>query len=122
MLSVTKLFEFEAAHHLPNHKGKCAFLHGHSYKLEIEISGKLIPEGEEQGMIVDFGILKKFVQLNIISIFDHCNLNTIFINPTAENMVLWIVNAMKDWCEDKLILNRIRLWETSSSYAEWTNK
>jgi len=117
MLSITKQFEFEAAHFLPNHQGACCRLHGHSYKLEIEISGE--PNTDElspsYGMIMDFGDLSKIVKENIIDVLDHHHLNNIISDPTAENLVLWI----KDHLPIKVPLSRIRLWETSKAYCEW---
>ncbi len=38
---LTKTFHFEAAHHLPGHRGKCARLHGHSYRLEVTLRGPI---------------------------------------------------------------------------------
>jgi len=117
MLSITKQFEFEAAHFLPNHQGACCRLHGHSYKLEIEVSGE--PNTDElsasYGMIMDFGDLSKIVKENIIDVLDHHSLNNIILDPTAENLVLWI----KDHLPIKVPLSRIRLWETSKAYCEW---
>ena len=37
---ITKRFTFEACHHLPNYNGKCANVHGHSYKLEVTVSAE----------------------------------------------------------------------------------
>jgi len=117
MLSITKQFEFEAAHFLPNHQGACCRLHGHSYKLEIEISGETNTDdlSASYGMIMDFGDLSKIVKENIIDVLDHHNLNTIISDPTAENLVLWI----KEHLPIKAPLSRIRLWETSKAYCEW---
>jgi len=117
MLSITKQFEFEAAHFLPNHQGACCRLHGHSYKLEIEISGETNTDdlSASYGMIMDFGDLSKMVKENIIDVLDHHNLNTIISDPTAENLVLWI----KEHLPIKAPLSRIRLWETSKAYCEW---
>ena len=117
MLSITKQFEFEAAHFLPNHEGNCKRHHGHGYKLEIEISGKqdIKDFSPSLGMIMDFGDLSKIVKENIIDVLDHHSLNNIISDPTAENLVLWI----KDHLPIKAPLSRIRLWETSKAYCEW---
>lgn len=112
MLTITKCFEFEACHHLPEHPGKCKNMHGHSYKLEVEVTGT----PDTTGMIIDFGDLKKAVQTLIIDLFDHRDLNIYFETPTAENMVVWIVNLLE---KENIPVVRVRLWETSTSYAEW---
>lgn len=111
-ISITKLFEFEACHHLPNYDGACRNLHGHSYKLEVEIVGGI---DEETGMITDFSNLKRVVQDRILNRLDHSNLNAFFDMPTAENMVKYIFEKMTE-CYSGVI--RVRLWETSTSYAE----
>ncbi len=106
---IAKLFEFDAAHKLPNHSGKCKNLHGHTYKLEISVSGKI----NEKGMVIDFHDLDKIVRENVLDILDHSYLNDTIPNPTAENIVLWIWKKL----ENKIALNKIKLWETQDSCA-----
>ena len=117
MLSVTKIFEFEAAHHLPDYDGPCRNVHGHSYRLEIEVTGSIQRQGSKMGMIFDFSDLKKIVKKEIVDCYDHRDLNNIFDVPTAENMVNEIVDRLRSRIEG---LNRVRLYETSTSYCEWT--
>ena len=52
--SITKRFTFEAAHSIPHHTGKCKNLHGHSYILEITVTGPIQESGPEMGMVMDF--------------------------------------------------------------------
>lgn len=120
MITITKHFEFEAAHILPNHPGKCKNLHGHTYKLEItvyNVGGVL----NDSGMVIDFGDLKAAVH-PIVEKMDHTLLNDLsgLENPTAENMVVWILNNVS-WPVG-IAPYRIRLWETSNSYATWTEE
>lgn len=120
MISICRRFEFHAAHHLPAHEGKCKNVHGHSYLLEIEITGRINEGGMNPGMIMDFGMVKDIVEKKILSRVDHQDLNTIWENPTAEVMVGDFVEWLKGefWFMPKA-LRRIRLNETSNSYAEW---
>jgi 6-pyruvoyltetrahydropterin/6-carboxytetrahydropterin synthase len=119
MLSITKLFEFEAAHHLPNHPGLCKQFHGHSYKLEVEVSGIM----NQSGMIIDFGDLKKIVNDCIIKKYDHTNLNDYFLPPTAEMMVDYFAKELIVSLQSTGVsLERVRLWETSSGYCEWKRR
>ncbi len=118
-VSITKKFEFEAAHKLPDHPGKCKNLHGHSYKLEVTVlSDKL----NEQGMVMDFGDLKVIVNEHVINILDHSYLNNFFPVPTAEIIIEWIwltLDVFITEIEKKRVkLKRVRLYETSNSYAE----
>jgi len=115
MITVTKIFTFEAAHHLPFHKGKCKNLHGHTYKLEVTVSGTR----DINGLVIDFGDLKKIVSEKIIEKYDHKNLNEFFKHPTAEVMVESIAWELKGTIPG---INKVRLWETPTSYAEWTDE
>lgn len=125
MLTVVKKFEFEAAHHLPRYSGPCNRIHGHSYKLEVGVTG---PISADSGMIVDFKELKQVVKEQIIDYLDHYYLNEVRENlfpcgcPTAERMVIWMVEILKAALlefDETLDLVLVRLYETSGSYAEW---
>jgi 6-pyruvoyltetrahydropterin/6-carboxytetrahydropterin synthase len=122
MLSVTKIMEFEAAHFLEGHKGKCKNLHGHTYKLEITV-GSSYNEYMLNGMIIDFGDLKEIMKEMVDKYFDHCYINVWFDGlPTAERMVLWIKNYIQSRLLPRNKLLAVKLWETSNSYAEWRNE
>ncbi len=120
MISITKKFEFESAHFLPDHPGKCRDLHGHRFQLEIEITGEI---NQDTGMITDFAIIKEIIQENVIDKFDHKLLNDIVpVIPTSENLVQMISTYLIHVFEVLgLALIRVRLYETSNSYAEWRN-
>ena len=77
---------FDAAHYLPNYNGKCANLHGHTYRVIIEIDGQV----KENGMVEDFTTLKTYIQKTILDVLDHTLLNELFDNPTCENIAKWI--------------------------------
>ena len=110
-LTVSKTFRFEAAHSLPNYKGDCVNLHGHSYVLEVCVKGEV----DENGFVMDFKDLKDVVQTKVLDLLDHTFLNNIFKVPTAENMVVWIVRKL----QQDLVVHRVKLWETVDSYCEW---
>ena len=120
MLTVTKIFRFEAAHHLPHYKGPCNNLHGHSYKLEVTVSGNVCRDemNEKCGMIMDFKDLKTVVK-SVVDKYDHCNLNDYFENPTAEIMVTDIGEEILSRLPFNVNLSSVKLWETDSSYAEY---
>ena len=83
-------FTFEAAHRLPcvpdDHK--CSRLHGHSYRIEVRISGSV---GTETGWVLDFADLKAAWK-PLHEALDHRYLNDIpgLENPTSENLARWI--------------------------------
>lgn len=117
MLTICKTFHFDAAHRLLDYDGPCGNLHGHRWTLEVEVKGRINPITH---MIMDFGRLKELVNSSIIKKFDHQFVNTIIENPTAENMIMYIVQELQDGLllEDPT-LSRVRLYETTDSYAEW---
>lgn len=80
MYKLTIERRFAAAHYLQNYDGKCANLHGHTWKVVVVLAGeKLI-----NGMLVDFGDMKKLLD-NMLP--DHSCLNELYsFNPTAENL------------------------------------
>lgn len=81
---MTKTFGFEAAHVLPWHPGKCARMHGHSYRLEVTVSGAV----DDRGVVVEFGDLSAVVQRAVVDRCDHRVLNDLDDNPTAERLAL----------------------------------
>jgi 6-pyruvoyltetrahydropterin/6-carboxytetrahydropterin synthase len=103
-------FYFDAAHYLPNYKGKCEKLHGHTYKLEIVIEGGV----KTDGMIIDFAKMKALVETSVIEELDHHALNDLFENPTAEHIIEWIALQLKG----KLPVYSIKLWEGSGKWVE----
>ena len=74
IIKTTKSFTFDAAHFLPNHKGKCANMHGHTYRLDVTVvgnQGKLSLGGSDEGMVIDFADLKAAVKVEVIDKMDH---------------------------------------------------
>ena len=121
MTTVTKLFEFEACHHLPHYDGACHNIHGHSYKLEVTVSGQVSKNENDPkcGMIIDFKDLNAIVKSVAVDKYDHSNLNEFFPNPTAEIMVKQIAVDIMSKLPQGVYLMSCKLWETSTSYAEW---
>ena len=136
-IRITKEFDFEAAHALDGYNGKCRDIHGHSYHLKVTFIGKPKQDTNvsECGMVVDFGEIKKLVKSKIYDLFDHRlilredsrfksiekeNKRVRYVNyqPTCENMLIEIVNILKDNFTD-IDLHSVFLRETSNSYAEW---
>jgi 6-pyruvoyltetrahydropterin/6-carboxytetrahydropterin synthase len=94
-MEIFKIFTLEAAHRLPNVPPghKCARLHGHSFRVEIHVTGDLDPN---TGWVMDFADLKKVFQ-PIYDHLDHNYLNEIpgLENPTSEMLARWIWEQLK---------------------------
>lgn len=115
-LELTRVFTFDAAHYVAGHPGRCAKLHGHTYRLEVTVKGHC----HSSGMVLDFQTLKDIVDHAIIRPFlDHCHLNeTLPLNPTAENIVIWAFDRWEEEVAPHLEgvrLERLVLWETPNS-------
>jgi len=96
---LTKEFRFEASHILPHHDGKCARLHGHSWKLAICVRGPMLHlGGPQKGMLVDFAVLKNLAQPIINEYLDHRHLNdsTGIESPTSEALARWLYDKLRD--------------------------
>ena len=72
-IRITKKFSFEMAHALYNYDGLCRNIHGHTYKLEVTLLGEAQKNAGQpkDGMVMDFGALKKLVNKKIVHVFDH---------------------------------------------------
>jgi len=94
-MNIFKVFTLEAAHRLPNvpEGHKCARLHGHSFRVEVHLSGEL---GEHSGWVMDYADVKKAFQ-PIYDRLDHHYLNDIpgLDNPTSERLAVWIWEQLK---------------------------
>lgn len=90
--TISKQFRFEAAHFLPHvHAGhKCGRMHGHSYRVTIEVRGEV----RADGMVMDFADISA-AWGPIAKALDHRLLNDIIDNPTSENLALWIAGQLK---------------------------
>lgn len=113
-MQIRKSFRFEAAHVLPSHPGKCARMHGHSYRLDVTISGPLHKDGPARGMVEDFDALEALVRAEAIDTLDHRTLNDVTENPTAEEIVLWIWQHLEPALPG---LDELVLWETPDACA-----
>lgn len=94
-MEIFKRFTLEAAHRLPNVPAghKCARLHGHSFQVELRVSGE---PGPDSGWVMDFADLKAAFA-PIEAQLDHQYLNDIegLENPTSERLAMWIWERMK---------------------------
>ena len=100
---LSKVFYFDAAHLLPDYPGKCAQLHGHTYRLEVTIEGEL----DEKGIVLDFALLGKTIKHEVLLSLDHTNLNELLPYPTCEQIALFIWQKLSP----QLNLFSLKLWE-----------
>lgn len=107
---------FSSAHNLRGYKGKCEALHGHNWKVQVEIVQAAL---DKAGMVMDFKEVK--IQLNkILDKLDHAYLNKIpyfkKFNPTSENIAKYIFDCLKT----KILgLNSVTVWESDNCSATY---
>lgn len=140
-IRLTKQFDFEAGHALEGYEGKCRDIHGHSYHLDVTVSGEVnhLSGKLEDSMVIDFKDLKSIVKIEIIDKFDHqlilhkdsrfikirdINTRMMIVDyvPTCENILLDIVTRLKKSLPKSISLEYVFLRETPRSYAEWYNE
>lgn len=141
IIKITKQFSFEMAHALRNYDGLCRNIHGHSYKMDITLAGQPLHDetSPKNGMVMDFGDLKRLVNEEIVLLLDHAmvlnsktdtqliellrqNFEKIVVvefQPTTENLLNFIADKIKARLPERVSLTCVRLRETDTSYAEW---
>ena len=129
---------FDSAHFLSGYNGKCANIHGHRWKIEVEICGEqLASDGEKRGMLIDFGDLKKEVR-SLADSFDHAliyeagslkpetlsalkaedfRLIEVPFRPTAENFAKYFYDFLS---ARRLPLKSVAVYETPENFAIYT--
>ncbi len=132
MIFLTRKAEFSSAHfyripHFSPEKnqatfGKCANPngHGHNYTLEVTVAGEVDPL---TGFVVDLKLLKDIVEREVVSVYDHRNLNHEVpefaeTNPTTENIAVAIWRRL-DGKVPNARLHRVRVFEMADLFADY---
>ena len=131
-ITVAKEFRWEMGHRLPYHE-TCKNIHGHSYRMMVEVTGEV----DDSGMVIDFGDISTIVR-PLIEAMDH----SFMVDPsdklmlevlstsglkrtevgfysTAENIAHWILSQVCDRLFTKPLVSRVRVevYETATSSA-----
>ncbi len=115
MFSLQSEHSFDSAHFLAGYEGKCSNIHGHRWRVVVEVkSESLIDEGQLKGMIVDFSDLKRDLK-GLVDDLDHAliieedtlrpltvkalteegfRIITVDFRPTAENFSKYFYDNM----------------------------
>ena len=138
MYTVTVEVVFDAAHRLLCKDSKCYHNHGHTYHAWVEVSGESL---DDEGMLLDFGIIKGFVRSWINTHWDHAYLcheqdplrdvmeahqlrcYSFSQNPTAETMArelyLKAQLFLADTDQAPVQLLSVKIQETPTSWASY---
>jgi 6-pyruvoyltetrahydropterin/6-carboxytetrahydropterin synthase len=121
MYRVTIIKSFAAAHFLRNYRGSCENLHGHNWKVEVFCRGA---ELDGAGLLIDYRELKQ-ATMAIVDRLDHKLINDIppfndVWNPSSEYIARYFLEELQKTMTGKAaLLEKVRIWETDSSYAEY---
>ena len=143
-MEITRRLEFDAGHRIPNHEGQCRHIHGHRYVIEVTLLGDVLNHQgyADDGMVLDFGDIKKLTNELIVSKWDHAFLvakedeslvsflgsipdhKTVMLDviPTVENLAQTAFSILepvfKNNFSGRLNLSRLRLYETPNCWAD----
>lgn len=139
-LSLIRQLKFCAGHRLYRHESKCAFFHGHNYRVDIEVEAAAGGvEVDSVGRIVDFSLIKHRMLAWLDANWDHAFLifaedtnaleairmvepTKYFVmpsNPTAENMARYLLEIVGPGVLGELgvVVRKVAVWETDESCA-----
>ena len=109
---------FASAHQLRGYKGKCENIHGHNWRVILNVKGEVL---NEIGLLIDFNDLKGILK-SITGYLDHKNLNDIepftAINPSSENLAEFIaVRAQEEInrINSSIDVESVTIWESHTS-------
>ena len=112
---------FAASHQLHGYDGPCKTLHGHTWKVRVEVK---TDHTNDIGISYDFKDLKSLTQ-SVIQRLDHQHINGIppfdSMNPTAENLARYIFEEIKRLLPDHARMHEVTVWESATyavSYSE----
>lgn len=114
------LTDFASAHTLRDYPGACSRMHGHNWKVEVEVTAERL---NDIGMGIDFKEIKRATR-QVTEELDHRYLNEIppfdRINPTAENIAAHIFKCVSDLVnQDGLRVASVTLWETERACVRY---
>jgi 6-pyruvoyltetrahydropterin/6-carboxytetrahydropterin synthase len=133
IMKIAKEFSWEMGHRLTFHKGKCRNIHGHSYKMMIEFTGKT----DEDGMVFDYYDVKDKIQPLVdeldhafmvkeddVDLLDFLKKNSylhviVDFESTAENIAVYFLKKIKDLdLPENITKVKVKILETENTYAE----
>jgi 6-pyruvoyltetrahydropterin/6-carboxytetrahydropterin synthase len=132
-MKIAKEFRWEMGHRLPEHFGKCKNIHGHSYRMIVELEGEV----DKSGMVMDYYDLKKIVEpvvekldhtfmvykedKEIISFLEKMKSRMVVVGfqSTVENICKYFLDEIKKSNFPQNVKKiSVRIYETLDDYAE----
>lgn len=132
MITCTRRLEFDAGHRLLRHEGKCKFVHGHRYAMEITCEAGL----DDVGRVIDFGKVKEVVGGWLDEFLDHgfiaqegdpiipflqeqkSKLYIVDFSPTAENLAQMVLDRSRELLKNFGVnVVQVKCYETPNGSA-----
>lgn len=138
LVKIAKEFRWEMGHRLSYHQEGCQNLHGHSYRMSVELVGEL----NQNGMVLDYGKIKEIVEPILLELdhstmlseddtqtrdfFESSGMKAAIVpfHPTAENMCIWFLDLLKPKFQQfsNIKTLTVRVCETLTATAEATTE
>jgi 6-pyruvoyltetrahydropterin/6-carboxytetrahydropterin synthase len=117
------LADFASAHTLRDYPGDCRRMHGHNWKVEVEVTARGL---NQHGMGMDFKTIKTATRA-LAKTLDHRYLNDIppfdEINPTAENIAQYFYQQLSKTLNDDIAtVSGVTLWETDRACVKYSEE
>jgi len=123
MYKLTIEDSFASAHQLRGYEGKCENLHGHNWKVVLNVKGEKL---NNIGLLIDFKELKTILK-NILNLLDHKNINELApfteINPSSENIARFIFHSSSKellQINQDIEVDSVTVWESDTSRCTYT--
>ncbi|BBP43287.1 6-carboxytetrahydropterin synthase QueD [Thiosulfativibrio zosterae] len=115
------LLDFASAHSLRGYPGDCAKLHGHNWKIEVQVVGSQL---NDIGMVIDFKEIKRHAKL-VVAELDHTFLNDHphfkEVNPTAENIAVYLFKEIERRIQTpEVTMHSLTVWENDRNCVTYS--
>jgi 6-pyruvoyltetrahydropterin/6-carboxytetrahydropterin synthase len=120
---LTVFTEFAAAHSLRGYPGECGRVHGHNWRVEVEVEAGAL---NGLGMGMDFKTIRQAAR-TVAAELDHRNLNDIKpfdeINPTAENIAAYFHRGLSGMLNGGAVrVASVTIWETDTAGVRYSEE
>ena len=119
MFYLSVITYISSAHRLKEYQGVCQRIHGHNWKIKVQVKGNKL---NDLGILIDFKDLRKISE-QVSERIDHQFLNELErfkkINPSAENMARFFYKEIKILLPSNVKMDKIIIWETENYQLEY---
>ncbi len=110
---------FSAAHQLHGYAGNCEALHGHNWKVEVQVRGEKV---NDIGIVFDFKDLKLLTK-RVLDSFDHGMLNEHEAfqgcNPSSELIARYVYREIARGLPGGVAMESVTVWESDNAAATY---